>query len=252
MASCMERNWSRPFASALLSAVGARPETFALATARLAFGSCTAALARRTSREAARSSAAGSPTKEELRGAPAEPDDAAEVRAQIAVVEKLLPTFVDRGATLYFLAAAKQHLGESREAFDLLKECMTLDEGFDPSGGPEFAGLRGEHSFTELVERARQHFPAVAMARLALATEEKDLVPEGLAWDPKRELFYLSSLHRKKIVQITPDSHTSDFVPPQPELLPVLGIRLDPDDGTIWANAFQDAGASAGKTQLLH
>jgi len=190
---------------------------------------------------------------DELRGAPAEPDDAAEVRAQIAVVEKLLPNFVDRGATLYFLAAAKQHLGESREAFDLLKECMALDEGFDPSGGPEFAGLRGEHSFTELVERARQHFPAVAMARLALATEEKDLVPEGLAWDPKRELFYLSSLHRKKIVQITPDSHTSDFVPPQQDpLLPVLGIRLDPNDGTIWANAFQDAGASAGTTQLLH
>ena len=190
---------------------------------------------------------------DELRGAPAEPDDAAEVRAQIAVVEKLLPTFVDRGAALYFLAAAKQHLGESREAFDLLKECMALDEGFDPSGGPEFAGLRGEHNFTELVERARQHFPAVAMARLALATEEKDLVPEGLAWDPKRELFYLGSLHRKKIVQITPDSHASDFVPPQPEpLLPVLGIRLDPDDGTIWANAFQDAGASAGRTQLLH
>ena len=195
----------------------------------------------------------GDQQKRELRGAPAEPDDAAEVRAQIAVVEKLLPTFVDRGAALYFLAAAKQHLGESREAFDLLKECMALDEGFDPSGGPEFAGLRGEHSFTELVERARQHFPAVAMARLALATEEKDLVPEGLAWDPKRELFYLGSLHRKKIVQITPDSHASDFVPPQPEpLLPVLGIRLDPDDGTIWANAFQDAGASAGRTQLLH
>jgi hypothetical protein len=191
--------------------------------------------------------------KEELRGAPAEPDDAREVRAQIAVVEKLLPTFVDRGAALYFLAAAKQHLGESREAFDLLKECMALDEGFDPSGGPEFAGLRGEHSFTELVERARQHFPAVAMARLALATEEKDLVPEGLAWDAKREMFYLSSLHRRKIVQITPDSHTSDFVAPQQDpLLPVLGIRLDPNDGTIWANAFQDAGASAGTTQLLH
>jgi len=191
--------------------------------------------------------------QEQLRGAPAEPDDAAEVRAQIAAVEKLLPTFPDRGAILYFLAAAKQHLGESREAFDLLKQCLGLDEGFDPSGGPEFAGLRGEHTFTELVDRVHEHFPAVATARLALATEEKDLIPEGLAWDPKREVFYLGSLHRKKIVQITPDSHTSDFVPPQQEpLLPVLGIRVDPNDGTIWANSFQDAGANAGKTRLLH
>jgi hypothetical protein len=191
--------------------------------------------------------------EEEVRGAPAEPDDAAEIRAQIAAVEKLLPTFPDRGAALYFLAAAKQHLGESREALDLLKQCMALDEGFDPGGGPEFAGLRGEHAFTEMVDRALQHFPLVSMARLALATEEKDLIPEGLAWDPKREVFYLSSLHRKKIVQITTASRASDFVPPQPEpLLPVLGIRLDPRDGSIWANTFQDAGRNAGKAQLLH
>ena len=48
----------------------------------------------------------GDQQKQELRGAPAEPDDAAEVRAQIAVVEKLLPSFVDRGAALE--ARAKQ------------------------------------------------------------------------------------------------------------------------------------------------
>ena len=194
------------------------------------------------------------PQKEgEVRGAPAEPDDAAEIRTQIAAVEKLRTAFPDRGAALYFLAAAKQHLGESREALDLLKQCMALDEGFDPGGGLEFAGLRGEHAFTEMVERAQRHFPLVSTARLALATEEKDLIPEGLAWDPKREVFYLGSLHRRKIVQITPASRTSDFLPPQQDpLLPVLGIRLDPKDGSIWANTFQDVGANAGKTQLLH
>src|SRR5262245_23184972 len=75
---------------------------------------------------------------DEVRGAPAEPVDAAEVRAQIAAVEELLPTYVDRGSVLYFLAATKMHLGETREALDLLKQCVALDEGFDPSGGSEF------------------------------------------------------------------------------------------------------------------
>src|SRR5882724_7164597 len=170
-----------------------------------------------------------------MRGAPAEPDDAAEVRAQITAVEKLLPTFADRAAALYFLAAGKQHLGESREALELLKQSIFLDAGFDPSGEPAFAVLRGEKNFTELTDRAREHFPAVATARLALVTEERDLIPEGLAWDPKREVFYLSSLHRMKIVQISLESRTSDFVPAQRDpLLPVLGIRLDPKDGTVW------------------
>src|SRR5262244_2800480 len=108
------------------------------------------------------------PQKEdEIRGAPAEPDDAAEVRAQIAAVEKLLPAYVDRGAALYFLAAARMHLGETREAMDLLKQCAALEEGFDPSGGTEVAGLRNERAFIEMVERIRSRFPAVAAARRA-------------------------------------------------------------------------------------
>ena len=184
--------------------------------------------------------------QDEVRGAPAEPTDAAETRAQISAIEKLLPNFPDRAAALYAMAAAQQHLGESREAIKLLKECIALRAGFDPSGGPEFAGLHTSHEFTELVEKVHRDFPVVAQARLGLATEEKILIPEGLAWDPNRSVFYLSSLAQRKIVQLTPDSHASDFVPANRDhLLPVLGIRLDPRDSTIWANTAEDRGSSA-------
>jgi hypothetical protein len=187
--------------------------------------------------------------EEEMRGAPAEPADAPETRAQIALLEKLQPNFPDRGAILYNLAALHQHLGETLEVTKLLKECIALGEGFDPSGDPAFAGLRTSHEFAELVEKVHRDFPAEAHARLALITEEKNLVPEGLAWDPSRKVFYLSSLAQKKIVQITPDSHVSDFVPANRDhLLPVLGIRLDPRDASIWANTEDDL----GKAELVH
>jgi hypothetical protein len=48
---------------------------------------------------------ARSQDQEEIKGAPAEPTDAQEIRDQIAVVEKLQLTLPDRGAALYFLAA---------------------------------------------------------------------------------------------------------------------------------------------------
>jgi DNA-binding beta-propeller fold protein YncE len=189
---------------------------------------------------------------EEVRGGPAEPDDAAEVRAEIAAVRKLLPAYVDRGAALFYLAAAEMHLGESREALNLLKECMALEEGFDPSVGPEFASLRGEHAFSEMAERAKALFPMVATARTALVTEEKDLIPEGLAWDPKREVVYVGSLNRRKIVQITLGNRANDFLPPQPDsLLPVLGIRLDPSDGTVWADTWEEKPARS-RSELVH
>jgi len=88
----------------------------------------------------------------------------------------------------------------------------------------------------------------VALAREAFRTTEKDLVPEGLAYDANRDVFYMSSLYRRKIIQVNRDGVASDFVPEgRYQLLPVLGIRVAPDQ-SIWAASFTDA----GKTELLH
>ena len=186
---------------------------------------------------------------DEMKGAVAEPADAPEVRKQIATVEKLQATFPDRAATLFFLAAMKQHLGETLDALKLLKQCIALRAGFDPSGEPAFRALKEAKEFTEMVETVHRDFPAVAHARVAFVSEEKDLVPEGLAYDAKRDVFYLGSLNRRKIVQIAEDGKISDFVPADRDhLLPVLGIRLDPADGTVWVNCFAERGAA----ELVH
>ena len=187
--------------------------------------------------------------QEEIKGAPAEPTDAQEVRAQIASVEKLQHTLPDHGAALYYLAVSKQHLRQTREALALLKECLALHEGFDPSGEPAFLELKSSKEFAAMIESVHQDFPVVAQAREAFRTTEKDLVPEGLAYDAKRNLFYLSSLNRRKIVRISRDGIT-DFVPQERfGLLPVLGIRMNPNDDTVWADSFTD---STALTELLH
>jgi hypothetical protein len=187
--------------------------------------------------------------KEQVKGVLAEPLDAAEIREQVATIEGLGDEVPDRGAILYFRATARQHLGETREALALLKECLTLREGFDPSGSPEFFGLKGTKEFDDLVASVHRDFPEVSSARLGFLTEERDLIPEGLAYDPKRKNLYLSSLNRRKIVKIDAEGRSSDFVSGNlHSLLPILGIRLDATDDTIWAASFDEA----GKTELLH
>src|SRR5713101_4081143 len=116
--------------------------------------------------------------QEEIKGMPAEPADAQEVRDQILFVAKISDGFPDQGGALYFLAWAKQHLRETREALVLLKECVALQDGFDPSGSPEFYGLKGTPEFDALVERVHRDFPVVAQAHEAFRTVEKDLIPE--------------------------------------------------------------------------
>jgi len=188
--------------------------------------------------------------KEQVKGMPAEPADAADVREQIRNVEKLLPQLVDRGAALYFLSTSKQHLGEPREALQLLKECLALHEGFDPAGNPNLKVLKGSKEFDDLVESVHRDFPPVGQARLAFVSEEKDLVPEGLAYDARQNLYYMGSIHRRKIVKITAEGRFSDFAPAgRDNLLPVLGLRLDPSDDTLWANSWEE---DTGRTELLH
>jgi sugar lactone lactonase YvrE len=188
--------------------------------------------------------------KEQIKGTLAEPADAAEIRAQIAVAEKLLPQLADRGAGLYFLATSKQQLGETLEALRLLKECIGLREGFDPAGSPSLRILKGSKEFDDLVNGVHRDFPAIGQARLAFVTEEKDLVPEGLAYDARQDVYYLSSINRKKIVKITEEGRVSDFVPAgRDSLLPVLGIRPDARDGTVWANSWSE---DTGRSELLH
>lgn len=75
------------------------------------------------------------------------------------------------------------------------------------------------------------------------------MIPEGLAYDERQELFYMGSLNRRKVVKIDSEGRVSDFVPgDRYGLLPVLGIRLDPTDGTVWADTFENA----GRAELVH
>jgi hypothetical protein len=157
----------------------------------------------------------------------------------------------DRGAMLYYEAALKLRDGNNRAALELLGKCLNLHEGFDPSGSPTFQKLlRLSPEFSPRILALHREFPAVGRAQLAFATKERDLVPEGLAYDTRQDVFYLSSLNRRKIVRIAPDGGETDFVPAgRDALLPILGVRTDPSDGSVWANSWSE---DTGTSELLH
>jgi hypothetical protein len=189
-------------------------------------------------------SPAATPFSQEL------PDDA-ELRKQLATAQNLLGKTPDRASVLYFIATVDAQLREPHEAIVNLSECIAAKEGFDPVGDPAFAALRTSSDFQRLTEQVHKDFPQVRHAQLAFATNEKDIIPEGLAYDPAQDVFYLGSMHLKKIVRIprrTP-AKSSDFAGgSRSSILPVLGIRMDPRDNTVWAASWIEHGA----TELLH
>ena len=168
----------------------------------------------------------------------------------IQQIERRIPTLVDRGAGLFALARLYAQVGDTPKALALLKESLATGEGFDPSGSEMLTPLRFTPEFVELTEQAQKLYPAVHKAKVAFTVPEKDLFPEGLAYDPAKRVFYMGSMHRRKIVRITEKGEVSDFVKPDLyHLQPIGGVHVDPADQSLWAASDPD---DAHSSELYH
>jgi hypothetical protein len=171
-------------------------------------------------------------------------------RAEIPKIEEALPKIPDRGAALFLLARRYTQIGEPQKALALLKECIALDEGFDPGDSPPLSPLQSFPEFRELAESVRRRYPPVHLAHVAFTVPETDLFPEGLAVDWPRRVFYMGSMHRKEIIRITETGEVSEFVKPGLyDLMPVGGVKVDPVDHSVRAST--DPG-EANRSELVH
>jgi sugar lactone lactonase YvrE len=70
----------------------------------------------------------------------------------------------------------------------------------------------------------------------AFVLPERDLIPEGIACDPRTWTFYLGSFRKAKIVAVSLDGAARTFVPPGADgLQAVLGLRVDQARNRLWA-----------------
>ena len=174
------------------------------------------------------------------------PDNAMR-RAEIQKVEESLPKIADRGAALFFLARRYAQLGDLDKARSLLKQCIRLDQGFDPGDLPQFEALHSNAEFQAMIEQVRHRYPPIHQAHVAFTIFETDLFPEGLGVDPEQHLFYLGSV-KQRIVKITENGKVSDFVRPGTYRFPELnGIKVHPKDHGLWV-----ASADDHNSELLH
>lgn len=67
--------------------------------------------------------------------------------------------------------------------------------------------------------------------------KERDLIPEGTAFDNRTGTIYIGSTFKRKIIQITSDGAVSDFIPEkQNGITGIVGMEVDENTGTLWVN----------------
>jgi len=88
---------------------------------------------------------------------------------------------------------------------------------------------------------AREIAEETGRSEIAFRLAERDLIPEGLCYDPEDDVFYLGSIRKSKILQISRDGEVEIFVAPtEGQDRGYLGMRIDTDRRVLWANWHQD------------
>jgi sugar lactone lactonase YvrE len=78
-------------------------------------------------------------------------------------------------------------------------------------------------------------------SEIAFQLPERDLIPEGICYDPEDDVFYLGSIRKSKILKISRDGDVGVFVQPiEGEERGYLGMRIDLNRRILWANWHQD------------
>lgn len=135
---------------------------------------------------------------------------------------------------IYVLATYHDKAGETAEVVRLLER---LDElGWQHGVSPlAFRNSRGP-AFREAVAKLQKREPRVNNAKVAFTlTGQRDLVPEGIAYDPADDVFYVSGIYRRKVLRVTRDGRATDFVgQAQDGMLGGLGMKIDRARRHLW------------------
>jgi len=138
---------------------------------------------------------------------------------------------------LYNLACGHALLGGEAESLAILERFARMGLFFDLDADEDFARLRGSPRFEDVKKAMAALRQPLERSQAAFTLSEKDLLTEGIAYDPKTRAFFVSSVHRRKIVRIGPDGQVRDFVPEaQDGLLSPLALAVDAGRRSLWAS----------------
>ena len=125
-------------------------------------------------------------------------------------------------------------VGKQIRATNLLEGVATIGFDFGFESDTAFAPLWKQSKFKQIVSKAKQSSKLTA-SNYAFSLKEKDLIPEGITYDPRQQKFYVSSIYKRKIVGINLDGTSFDFAgEAQDGLYSTLGMKVDAARNHLW------------------
>jgi sugar lactone lactonase YvrE len=142
------------------------------------------------------------------------------------------------GGTTYALASAYTMAGDTGAALAMLRRFAALGYNADVAADSDFVVLRGTAAFDGIRRALSRNAAPLARGTPAFTLPERDLLTEGIAYDPAGRSFFVGSVHRRKILRVDRHGRFTEFVPPgSGGLWAPLGMRVDPIRRVLWVAA---------------
>jgi len=152
--------------------------------------------------------------------------------AQAREAQRLRP---DHGGVTYALASACALSGDTAGALDMLRRFAKLGYTADITADSDFARLRSLPAFEAVRRSLARNAEPVMRSQTAFTLPERDLLTEGIAYDPRSGAFFVSSVHHRKIVRVDRSGRAAEFIAPARDgLWAPLGMRADSSRGVLW------------------
>jgi hypothetical protein len=104
-----------------------------------------------------------------------------------------------------------------------------------PEKDSDFDSIKDSGEFKTILKRFEDNKAPVIHSRRAFSIQEKGLITEGLAYDPVDQTFFISSVHKRKILSFNRDGREKTFASEEDGLWSVLGMKVDAKRRLLWA-----------------
>jgi sugar lactone lactonase YvrE len=138
---------------------------------------------------------------------------------------------------LYQAGLAAALNDKPKEALNFLSKAIQINAQYDLELA-DLNSLKNLPEFQNLKKLQTEIQQPIIHSDTAFVIRQKNLHIESIAPGEKKGIFYLGSIHKRKIIRTDEKGNTTDFTTSAQEgLTSVFGVRVDPKKNVLWACA---------------
>jgi hypothetical protein len=150
-------------------------------------------------------------------------------------LKKALELIPDHPTLFYNIAAISALQGKKSDAIAGLTKVAAMGLALHPEKDGDFDSIKDSAEFKTVLGKFESNKAPVINSTTAFTIHEKGLITEGLAYDSVSETFFVSSVHKRRILAVNKNFEARTFADEQAGLWSVLGMKVDAKRRLLWA-----------------